>query len=485
MQAAATFSVSIAGPALRPRAAGVLNRHPHPLPSTDGNFHGEMPTGKSGAAMEHRIGRELSGAQQDVLGRLPGADPAGQVTADEVPRLRHLPALAPECTMQALRSRQERNCSASYVVPWNCQDFAAPRTDPGRCLALGVHCPPRIVRVPPSDFRRCQNTAQPGWTCGCITCHDEVPCPMGASGSAQAICSPIGRGDDVAASPTMRRRRLAAELRRLRHDAGLSIEDVTAGLGWQPSKLSRIENRQVGISTADLRKLFVAYKVADSALRDQLADMARRATERGWWQSFSSDVVPSALANLIGLETEARTIRSYEPELVPGLLQTEAYARAIMRAWQPSWTASDIDRRVEIRLGRQDVLRQPGVSPQVSCVINEAVLRRSVGGNEVMHEQVEVLAKERDPANVTVQVLPFNSGAHPAMAGPFQVLTFYDPGDLGVVHLESAMTANALERPEELRRYDEIWGALLARALSPEDSRVMMRSYALRYAGHF
>jgi transcriptional regulator with XRE-family HTH domain len=308
---------------------------------------------------------------------------------------------------------------------------------------------------------------------------------MGASGSAQAICSPIGRGDDVAASPTMRRRRLAAELRRLRHDAGLSIEDVTAGLGWQPSKLSRIENRQVGISTADLRKLFVAYKVADSALRDQLADMARRATERGWWQSFSSDVVPSALANLIGLETEARTIRSYEPELVPGLLQTEAYARAIMRAWQPSWTASDIDRRVEIRLGRQDVLRQAGVSPQVNCVINEAVLRRSVGGNEVMHEQVEVLAKERDPANVTVQVLPFNSGAHPAMAGPFQVLTFYDPGDLGVVHLESAMTANALERPEELRRYDEIWGALQARALSPEDSRVMMRSYALRYAGHF
>lgn len=308
---------------------------------------------------------------------------------------------------------------------------------------------------------------------------------MGASGSVRAICPATGRGDDVAASPTMRRRRLAAELRRLRHDVGLSIEDVTVGLGWQPSKLSRIENRQVGISTADLRKLFAIYKVEDKAFRDELADMARRATERGWWQSFSSDVVPSALANLIGLETEARTIRSYEPELVPGLLQTEAYARAIMRAWQPSWTASDIDRRVEIRLGRQDVLRQVGASPQVSCIINEAVLRRSVGGNEVMHEQVEVLAKERDPANVTVQVLPFNSGAHPAMAGPFQVLTFYDPGDLGVVHLESAMTANALERPEELRRYDEIWGALQARALSPEDSQVMMRSYVLRYAGHF
>jgi transcriptional regulator with XRE-family HTH domain len=283
----------------------------------------------------------------------------------------------------------------------------------------------------------------------------------------------------------MRRRRLAAELRRLRHEAELSIEDVAVDLGWQPSKLSRIENRQVGISTADLRKLLIAYKVEDRAYRDQLADMARRATERGWWQSFSSAVVPTPLANLIGLEAEARTIRSYEPELVPGLLQTEAYTRAIMRAWQPGWTAADIDRRVEIRLARQDVLGQAGESALVSCIINEAVLRRSVGGNEVMHEQVEVLAKERDPGNVTVQVLPFNSGAHPAMAWPFQVLTFHDPGDLGIVHLESAMTAITLEQPEELRRYDEIWGSLQARALSPEDSRVMMRSYALRYAGHF
>jgi len=284
----------------------------------------------------------------------------------------------------------------------------------------------------------------------------------------------------------MRRRRLAAELRRLRHESEKSIEDVAVSLGWQPSKLSRIENRQVGISTADLRKLLVAYKVEDHAYREQLTDMARRATERGWWQSFSSDdVVPSALANLIGLETEARTIRSYEPELVPGLLQTEAYARAIMRAWQPSWTAAEIDRRVDIRLARQDVLRQAGPLPQASCIINESVLRRTVGGNEVMHEQIEMLAKERDPANVSVQILSFNSGAHPAMAGPFQILTFHDPGDLGIVHLESAMTAITLEQPEELRRYDEIWGSLQARALSPEDSRVMMRSYALRYAGRF
>ena len=290
----------------------------------------------------------------------------------------------------------------------------------------------------------------------------------------------------MAVSPTIRRRRLAAELRRLRHESALSIEDVARELGWQPSKLSRIETRQIGISTADVRNLLDLYKVDDREYRDELVDMARRATERGWWQSFGSGVVPAALANLIGLETEARSIRSYEPELVPGLLQTEAYARGVMRAWQPAWTAADIDRRVEIRLGRQDVLRHPDAnSPQANCIINEAVLRRTVGGNEVMHEQIESLAKERDPATVTVQVLPFNAGAHPAMSGPFQIINFHDPSDLGVVHLETAMTAMTLERPEEIRRYDEIWGSLQARALSPEDSRVMMRSYALRYAGHF
>jgi transcriptional regulator with XRE-family HTH domain len=289
----------------------------------------------------------------------------------------------------------------------------------------------------------------------------------------------------VAASPTMRRRRLAAELRRLRHEAGLSIEDVATGFGWPPSKLSRIENRQIGISTSDLRKLLDVYKVEDRAYRNELADMARRATERGWWQSVGSDVVSTVMASLIGLEAEARTIRSYEPELVPGLVQTEAYARAIMRAWQPAWTAADIDRRVEVRMGRQEILtRSDPPPPQVSLILNEAVLRRPAGGNEVMHEQIELLAKERDPANVTVQILPFNAGAHPAVLGPFHMLTFFDPDDLGIIHVEGIVSSLILEKPEELRRFDEVWGMLQARALSPEDSRVMMRSYGLRYSGH-
>jgi transcriptional regulator with XRE-family HTH domain len=283
----------------------------------------------------------------------------------------------------------------------------------------------------------------------------------------------------------MRRRRLAAELRRLRHETGLSIEDVATGFGWPMSKLSRIENRQIGISTSDLRKLLDLYKVEDRAYRNELTDMARRATERGWWQSAGNDIVSKTLANLIGLEAEARTIRSYEPELVPGLVQTEAYARAIMRAWQPGWTARDIDRRAEVRIGRQEILtRSEPPPPQANFILNEAVLRRPVGRNEVMHEQIELLAKERDPANVTIQILPFNAGAHPAMAGSFHMLTFFDPDDLGVVHVEGIGSSLVVEKPEELRRYDEVWGILQATALSPEDSRVMMRSYGLRYSGH-
>ena len=283
----------------------------------------------------------------------------------------------------------------------------------------------------------------------------------------------------MAVSPTMRRRRLAAELRKLRATSELTTEQVATKLGWQASKLSRIENRQARIGVADLRKLFDLYKVDDRRYCAELLDMARRAGERGWWQTYTGGVVPEALANLIGLEEEARTIRAYEPELVPGLLQTEAYSRAVMRAWGPALAPDDIDRRVEVRLGRQQVLDRPD-PPQVSIVVNEAVLRRPVGGHAAMREQIEHLA-EGQP-NVVVQVLPFDVGPHPAMTGPFQMLTFFDAEDLGIVYVEGRMSGYTLEKPEQIRTYDQIWGALQASALSPEDSRVMMKSYSLIFS---
>ena len=284
----------------------------------------------------------------------------------------------------------------------------------------------------------------------------------------------------MAGSPSMRRRRLAAELRRLRTGARLPIEEVAGNLKWPASKISRIENRQVGISTRDLRRLLDLYQVTDRAYRDELLEMARRATERGWWQSYGG-VVPTALGNLIGLEAEAATIRTYEPELVPGLLQTPDYARAVIRAGRPGDTAQEIDRRVEVRLERQEVLTSvTPPPPKVSVVLNEGVLARRVGSPEVMRAQLEHLIRDRDRANIVIQILPFSAGEHPAMVGPFTMLTFLDPADPGVVNVENITGSLTLEQPEELRAYEEVWGAIQARAASPDDSRAVMKTYALR-----
>lgn len=284
----------------------------------------------------------------------------------------------------------------------------------------------------------------------------------------------------MAGSPSMRRRRLAAELRQLRTEARLPIEEVAGKLKWPGSKVSRIENRQVGISTTDLRKLLDLYQVKNRIYREQLLEMARRATERGWWQSYGG-AVPTALGNLIGLEAEAATIWTYEPELVPGLLQTADYARAVIRAGRPGDTAQEIDRRVEVRLERQEALtRTDPPPPKVSVVLNEGVLARRVGGPEVMRAQLEHLMRDRDRANIVIQVLPFSGGEHPAMVGPFTMLTFLDPADPGVVNVENITGALALEQAEELRAYEAVWGAIQARAVSPDDSRAVMKTYSLR-----
>jgi transcriptional regulator with XRE-family HTH domain len=262
----------------------------------------------------------------------------------------------------------------------------------------------------------------------------------------------------------------------------MSISEIAEKLGWQASRVSRIETRQLGVTAADLRKLLNAYAVEDEAYRDRLAEMARRANDRGWWQLYPRSVIPGEYGDLISVEAEAATIRSYQPEVVDGLLQTAGYARAVIRAGRKNDTAAEIDRRVEVRLERQQVLtRAEPPPPRLQVILNEAVLRRRVGGPEVMHEQLEYLMADRDRANVTILVLPFDSGAHPSMVGPFTMMTFLDPGDLGVVHLENATSSLFLETPEELRAYEEFWDAIQSDAYSPDDTRAFLKTYALRY----
>ncbi len=275
----------------------------------------------------------------------------------------------------------------------------------------------------------------------------------------------------AAHSPTMRRRRLAAELLRLREAAGLTQEEVAGRLEWDPSKLSRIENRQVGIIARDLRKLLDMYGVTDGEQREGYFAMAREGKQRAWWQSYG-DVIPSEYGTLIGLETEAVTISSYGQELVPGLLQTADYARAVIRAFRPDDTADEITRRVEVRLARQAVLARDD-PPRLWAVISEAVVRRAVGGQAVMAAQLRALASERERSVVTVQVLPFSAGEHPAMAGSFVILDFPDP-EPAAVYLENASSALYLERISDVQRYAGMFRFVQAAALGPKESRDML-----------
>jgi transcriptional regulator with XRE-family HTH domain len=280
----------------------------------------------------------------------------------------------------------------------------------------------------------------------------------------------------MAGSPTMRRRRLAAELRQLRQTADMTIEEVAARLKWQPSKISRVETRKIGINTLDLRKLLDVYEITERARREALVELARRATERGWWQAYGT-AIPSEYATLIGLEEEASLIRGYQPELIYGLLQTEAYARAVIRSFRPGDTSEQIDRRVEIRLARQQILEH-GDPPRLRIVLSEGAVRRRVGTAEVMREQLLYLAARRDRSNLMIQVLPFGAGEHPAMAGPFTLLDFPEVFDLGAVYLENMASAMTLEKPSDLAMYADVFEQVQAQALGPQESRDMLKSLA-------
>jgi len=283
----------------------------------------------------------------------------------------------------------------------------------------------------------------------------------------------------MAGSPTMRRRRLAAELRRLRQAADMTIDEVAESLKWPTSKISRVETRKIGINTIDLRKLLDLVGVTDRTQREVLMELARRATERGWWQAFGS-VIPSEYGTYIGLEEEASQIRTYQPELIDGLLQTEAYAHAVIRACRPDDTAEEIERRVEVRLARQQILLRDD-PPRLRVVLNEGAVRRRVGGAEIMREQLLHLAAERDRSNIVVQILPFRAGEHPAMTGPFMLLDFPEVYDLGAVHLENMASALTLEKPEELLLYTDAFEHVQAAALGPNESRDMLKLLAKEF----
>jgi transcriptional regulator with XRE-family HTH domain len=277
-------------------------------------------------------------------------------------------------------------------------------------------------------------------------------------------------------SPTVRRRRLAAELRRLRDQAQLTIDDVAEKLKCSASKISRIETGHNGVSPKDARELLRLYGLPGDQV-EALVQLAREARKKGWWHAYHEAFTGA----FVGLEAEASSLRAYQALLVPGLLQTEDYTRAVIRAARPDATAAQVETRVQARLARQQLLTEVD-PPQFWAVVDEAVLCRPVGGTRVMREQLRSLAERATLPHVTIQVLPFSAGAHAGMEGPFLILGFPEQADPDVVYVDNTTAGIYLEDPAEILRYTLMFDHLRAAALGPDDSLTRITAGMSRFS---
>jgi transcriptional regulator with XRE-family HTH domain len=272
--------------------------------------------------------------------------------------------------------------------------------------------------------------------------------------------------------PTVLRILLGAQLRRLREGRKISLEEAGNAIRASHSKISRIETGRVGFKDRDIVDLLTLYGVTEEQECAAMRDLARRANAAGWWHDYS-DVLPSWFEAYVGLEEAASQVRAYEVQFVPGLLQTEDYARAVTLLGHAGAPAAEIDRRVRLRMARQDVLARPA-PPNVWFVLDEAVLRRSLGSAAVMRDQLRHLLTMAERPNLTIQVVPFDAGGHAAAGGPFSILRFADPDLPDVVYLEQLTSALYLDKPEALRSYLLVMDQLCMKAATPADSARMI-----------
>lgn len=280
--------------------------------------------------------------------------------------------------------------------------------------------------------------------------------------------------------PTVRLRRLAAELRRLRADAGYSREQVEEQTGVNEGTLYRLETARARPQRRTLVALLDLYHV-DEPLRADLIDIARTADGQGWLRPYHSEL-PEEYAAYISFEAEARSVRNYESLFIPGLLQTEDYARAVITGTLPMASQTEIEQRVQARMERQELLR--GDKPlELWAIVDEAAIRRMVGGPKVIRAQLTHLREAAEQPDITLQVIPFDVGAHPGMPGSFVYMEFGEPTDPELVYVDTLAGDLFLEADADVRRYAAMFDHLRATALSPANTMRMISTVIERLEG--
>ena len=277
-------------------------------------------------------------------------------------------------------------------------------------------------------------------------------------------------GSGPASGPTVLRILLGAQLRRLREAKGITRDDAGYLIRSSDSKISRMELGRVSFKERDVADLLTLYGITDDHERQALLGLARQANTPGWWHRYG-DLLPGWFQAYIGLEEAATLIRTFEVQFVPGLLQTEAYARAVITQGNPDAPAEEVERRVDLRRRRQQLLTRPAPdAPRLWAVVDEAALRRPIGGRPVLRGQLERLVEATELANVTVQVLLFGVGGHAAEGGAFTVLRFAEPDLPDVVYVEQLTSALYLDKPEDVDAYVAVMNRLDVESAPPRQT---------------
>lgn len=280
----------------------------------------------------------------------------------------------------------------------------------------------------------------------------------------------------VRQSPTLRRKRLGIELRRLREDAELTIEEVAKHLGCSDSKVSRIETGKGTARRRDVARMLDLYGVTDETQRDLLLTIVKEAQQKGWWTDYE-DVLPARFETYIGLEAEAATVRSYDQALVPGLLQTTEYARSVIQETRRVG-ADEVERLVALRMKRQELLTREDDPLELWTVLDEAALHRTIGGRPAMRDQLHRLLELTELANVTIQVLPYDKGAHAGLGGSFSIIELPEPTGHEVVYIDCPAGNIYLEKAKDVRWHTRVFDHLRAAALDPKESAAFITTVA-------